>query len=171
MAAVIEAIMLTVFPALMAFAAASDLVTMTISNRVSMLLIVAFVCLAVGLGLPLVAIGWHVAMALVVLTAAFGMFAAGWIGGGDAKLAAATALWVGPAVLLEYLLVASFFGGVLTLFILTMRMRLLPAFALSWAWLFRLHHAESGIPYGIALAASGLLVYPSTPLWRAAFAG
>ena len=38
---------LLLFPALMAFAAASDLFTMTISNRVSLALIAGFLCLAV----------------------------------------------------------------------------------------------------------------------------
>jgi len=29
----------------------------------------------------------------------------------------------------------------------------------------RLHDDKSGIPYGIALAAAGLIVYPSTRIW------
>src|SRR5208282_2811624 len=37
-----------------------------------------------------------------------------WIGGGDAKLAAATVLWLGFAHLADYLVYASLFGGALT---------------------------------------------------------
>ena len=50
----------------------------------------------------------------MVLAVTFVFFALGWIGGGDAKLAAATALWLGFDHLLKYLLYASLFGGVLT---------------------------------------------------------
>ncbi len=160
---------LVAFPAFMAFAAASDLVTMTISNRVSLALVASFIVLALALGLPLAAIGWHFGIALVVLAVTFGLFAAGWIGGGDAKLAAATALWIGPGVIMEYLLIASVFGGLLTLAILEVRRRPMPMFAVAWPWFTKLHNEKSGVPYGIALAASGLIVYPSTQIWQVAF--
>src|SRR5258705_11959758 len=88
-----DAITLLLFPALMAFAASSDLITMTISNRISLLLIAGFFVLAVMTGMPLTEIGMHVGAAAAVLVVAFVFFARGWIGGGDAKLAAATAVW------------------------------------------------------------------------------
>ncbi len=77
------------FPALIAFAAASDLLTMTISNRISAALVGGFVVLAFATGMPLPEIGRHAVAAMIVLPAAFAFFACGWIGGGDAKLAAA----------------------------------------------------------------------------------
>ncbi len=43
----------------------------------------------------------------------------------------------------------------------------LPAFAVSWTWLDRLHDRRSGVPYGIALAAAGVMVDPNSPLWHA----
>ena len=58
---------LTLFPALMAFAAASDIATMTISNRVSLALVAGFFVVALAAGLPLSVIGWHVAAAALVL--------------------------------------------------------------------------------------------------------
>src|ERR1044071_2653501 len=90
-----DAIRLLVFPAMMAFAASSDLLTMTISNRVSLILAGSFFVLAAMSGMPLAAIGAHLGAAAIVLVVAFVFFARGWIGGGDAKLAAATALWLG----------------------------------------------------------------------------
>ena len=48
----------------------------------------------------------------------FAMFALGWIGGGDAKLAAAIALWLGWGALLDYSLSAAIYGGALTIVIL-----------------------------------------------------
>ena len=35
-------------------------------------------------------------------------------------------------------------------------------------WLARLHKKDNGVPYGIALAAAGLLLYPETAIWLAA---
>jgi prepilin peptidase CpaA len=158
---------LLLFPAVMAYAAFSDLFTMTIPNRVSLLLIAAFVALALLTGMPLKTFGLHVGAGLVVLAVTFTMFALGWIGGGDAKLAAAIGLWCGFGVLLDYLLIASVLGGLLTLVILYWRTSNLPGFAVKVMWIFRLHHHKTGIPYGIALAAAGLIVYPETEIWRA----
>ncbi|HEX5847002.1 MAG TPA: prepilin peptidase, partial [Rhodoplanes sp.] len=105
---------LMVFPALMAFAASSDLLTMTISNRVSILLVIGFVCLAFATGMPLDAVLAHLGAGALVLVVGFAFFSRGWIGGGDAKLAAATALWLGWSDLYDFLLCASLLGGWLT---------------------------------------------------------
>jgi prepilin peptidase CpaA len=157
-----DAIKLFMFPTLMAFAASSDLFTMTISNRLSLALAGGFVLLAVVTGMSLAAIGLHLAAALVVLAVAFGCFSQGWIGGGDAKLAAATALWFGFDHLLDYLIYASLFGGILTLVLIQFRRLPLPAFMERQPWIMRLHEAGGGVPYGIALAAAALMVYPKT---------
>jgi prepilin peptidase CpaA len=160
--------LLVAFPAAMAFAAASDLVSMTISNWLSLFLIAMFGLCAVLLGLSWNEIGWHLAAGGLVLVVCFGLFAAGWIGGGDAKLAAATALWFGFGQLLPYLLCAAMFGGILTLLILRLRSFPLPVMAENWPWARRLHAANEGVPYGIALALSALVILPETSLWRAA---
>src|SRR5665213_3123549 len=104
----------------------------------------------------------HVAAGMVVLTVAFICFTMGWVGGGDAKVAAAAALWFGFAHLMNYLLYASLFGGALTLLLLQFRQWPLPYQLAGQAWLTRLHAKESGIPYGIALAIGALMVYPET---------
>src|ERR1700744_4454657 len=95
---------LMLFPALMAFAAASDLFTMTISNRVSMALIAGFLMLAPLSGMGATDILMHVGAGATVLVVAFGCFAMGWVGCVDAKLAAGAALWFGFAHLMDYLL-------------------------------------------------------------------
>src|SRR3984957_3232621 len=98
---------LMLFPALMAFAAASDLFTMTISNRVSLALAAGFLVLALMSGMGFYDILSHVGAGAAVLVVAFGCFAMGWVGGGDAKVASAAALWFGFAHLLNYLVYAS----------------------------------------------------------------
>jgi prepilin peptidase CpaA len=158
----LETLILGLFPAAMIFAAASDLVTMTISNRLSIALFLAFFAVAALIGMPLPDMGRHMIASAVVLVFAFGFFARGWIGGGDAKLATATALWLGFSHLMDYLLVAAIIGGALTLLILQARKWPLPHVLARQPWIARLHAVETGIPYGIALAAAGLIVYPDT---------
>jgi prepilin peptidase CpaA len=157
-----DLIRLLLFPALMAFAASSDLFTMTISNRLSLALAAGFVLLAVVTGMSLPAVGLHLAAGALVLVIAFGFFSQGWIGGGDAKLAAATALWFGFDHLLDYVTYASLFGGVLTLMLIQFRKLPLPAVLARQKWILRLHETGGGVPYGIALAAAALIVYPKT---------
>jgi prepilin peptidase CpaA len=158
----LDIVRLLLFPALMAFAAVSDLFTMTISNRVSLLLLAGFVLLAAFSGMSLHAVSMHVAAGLTVLAVAFVCFAFGWVGGGDAKLAAVTALWFGFDYLMVYLAYAGLAGGILTVLLLFFRRWPLPASLLSQEWLQRLHDRKSGVPYGIALAIGALMIYPET---------
>ena len=99
-----------IFPMVMAYAAVSDLLSMTIPNRLSLLGIAAFVIAAPLAGLSLGDIGLHLAAGAAVLVGSFALFALGWIGGGDAKLAAATTFWLGFGVTLPYLIEASLIG-------------------------------------------------------------
>jgi len=157
-----DAIRLLLFPALMAFAASSDLFTMTISNRLSLALTGGFFLLTIVIGMSFSAIGMHLAAGALVLAFAFVFFSLGWVGGGDAKLAAATALWFGFDFLLDYLIYASLFGGILTLLLIQFRRLPLPGALARQPWILRLHETGGGIPYGIALAAAALAVYPKT---------
>ena len=157
-----DAVRLLLFPAAMAFAASSDLFSMTISNRVTLLLIAGFFALALATGMDPRDILSHVGAAVLVLAVTFAFFALGWIGGGDAKLAAATALWLGFDHLIAYLLYASIFGGLLTLLMIRFRLMPLPAALAEQDWVKRLHRLDGGVPYGIALAAAALLIYPDT---------
>ena len=153
---------LMLFPALMAFAAASDLLTMTISNRVFLALVAGFLVLAPLGGIGLHDFLMHLGAGATVLVVAFGFFAMGWIGGGDAKVAAGVALWFGFGHLLDYLVYASLFGGALTLLLLQFRPWPLPYPLAGQAWLLRLHDKKTGVPYGIAIALGALVIYPET---------
>lgn len=158
----IDATRLLLFPAVMAFAASSDLFTMTISNRVTLILAGGFVVLAASSGMSMDDMLSHAGAAAAVLAVSFVFFARGWIGGGDAKLAAATALWLGFDHLMAYLLYASIFGGVLTFALIRFRVMPLPQALADQDWVKRLHRLDGGVPYGIALAAAALLIYPDT---------
>jgi prepilin peptidase CpaA len=164
---IIDAARLLLFPAVMAVAASSDLLTMTISNRISIVLAVGFFALAAMSGTSLPDVLSHVGAAALVLAVTFVFFIRGWIGGGDAKLAAATALWFGFDYLLNYLVYASLLGGALTLLLLQFRTVPLPQLLAGQVWLQRLHEKDGGVPYGIALAVGALMVYPETPWMKA----
>lgn len=167
---VLQHLLFMLFPLLMIWAAASDLATMTIPNRISLALVASFVVLAPIAGLDLETFGLHWAAGTLVLIVSFAFFAFGWIGGGDAKFAAAIALWLGWTNLLPFVVFAALFGGALTLALLSFRAAVLPGFVVRHAWVRRLHDEKAGVPYGVALAAAALAVYPGT-MWAAIVVG
>ena len=162
--------LLTIFPAAVIFAAAWDLFSMTIPNRISLALVAGFFCLAPFSHLSLEDIGMHVLAGLLVLSITVAMFAFHFIGGGDAKLAAAVALWFGFSDLLTYAVTASMFGGVLSIAFLVFRQMPLPYAWAGAVWIKRLHAPRGGIPYGVALSAAALIVYHES-FWMRGFAG
>jgi prepilin peptidase CpaA len=159
---------LVFFPAVMALSASMDLLTFTIPNRICVSLALGYFVLATLLGVSAADILLNMSCALAILALAFVMFSLGWVGGGDAKLAAATAVWLGWSSILDYGLAAAICGGVLTLMLLSARMAPLPAALGRLAWVARLHDCKSGVPYGIALAMAGLMQYPGSGIWAAA---
>ena len=161
----LEAAILVIFPFCMVFAAISDLLSMTIANRVSLLLIGGFAVIAPLTGMDWSTYGTHFAVAVTVLAVTFFLFSIGQMGGGDAKLMTATALWFGfNPITLHYLLIAAILGGFLTLAILSLRASPVAVFAWRVDFLRRIADPQSGIPYGIALGCAGLLVFPESPL-------
>ncbi len=116
-----ENLALALFPALMAFAVFSDLLTLTIPNLISLLLISSYFVMSVWLHTPWQIIAAHASCGMLVLTIGFVLFEMRVIGGGDAKLASATALWLGLENLIEYALVFSLIGGGLAMFIFWLR--------------------------------------------------
>jgi prepilin peptidase CpaA len=152
-----------VFPGAMAFAGSMDLVSMTIPNKISIFLVAAFLVMAPFVGLTPAQLAGHLASGGAMLAIGIFMFSRGWIGGGDAKIFATVALWFGFDYLGDFALLSSIAGGVLTLTLLAFRRMPLPGIAQSQAWLVHLHHPRTGVPYGIAMAAAALMIYPSTP--------
>lgn len=158
----LELALLTVFPGAVAFAASMDLFTMTIPNRISLAMLAAFLVLAPFAGLGLWDMASHLGAGLLVLTVGILLFIPGWIGGGDAKLAAAVALWVGFENLIAYFFYVALAGGALALIFSSLREVPLPRLVIAESWAVRLHGKDGGIPYGIALGAAALAVYPQT---------
>jgi prepilin peptidase CpaA len=158
-------LMFWLFPAAMALAAALDLLTMKIPNRLSAALALGYFVAALLAHVPVHEMAMHVMCGAFMLLFTFVLFSLGWIGGGDAKLAAATALWLGWTPLADYGLSSAIAGGALTVLILMARRIPLPPILASQTWIARLHDAKTGIPYGIALALGGMAAFPETPFW------
>src|SRR3954469_7502118 len=133
-----------IFPILMAYAAASDLLSMRLPNWLTFAVAASFAALALLFGMPLETIGANYLCGLVVLAGGFALFAFGWIGGGDAKLAAGIAAWLGWDGVVEFLLIGAILGAALTLIILQLRRMPLPAMLHNEGWVVRLHDTKEG---------------------------
>ena len=158
------------FPLAVVYAGLMDLVTMKIRNALVLALAIGWAVLAPLAGFSPAELGWSIGVAALVFALTFAFFAFGWIGGGDAKRAAATALWFQPEQALLYFIYASFLGGLLTLLILMFRTQPLPAVLYRVPWINQLHEAKAGVPYGAAMAPAALIVFPETAwLAHAAF--
>lgn len=157
-----EQVLLLIFPAAMLLAAFFDIGTLKIPNWLTGTLALAFFPVALLLGLPLADMGAHVAAGLAVLLLGMAAFARNYMGGGDAKLMAAAALWIDWQHLLAFALIAALAGGALAIAISLFRRLPLPGVLVRQAWLMRLHDRDEGIPYAVALAAAALAVFPQT---------
>ena len=157
----LHGLLLIVFPLIVAYAAITDFMTMTIANRLSIALVAGFAVFAPLVGLSLIQVGWSLLGAALVFGVGFGCFAMGWIGGGDVKFATAVALWLGWDHLLEYAVLFSLYGGLLTLVVLSVYKLIEPIPLLQVGFLSRFGEHRR-VPYGIALSVAALQIYPAT---------
>jgi len=167
----LQAALLTLFPALVIIAALTDATSFIIPNRISLLLLAAYVPASLLLGRPMADMGIDLAVGVAALIAGMAMFAAGWIGGGDAKMFAACALWLGLRGAPSFLMVTAMAGGGLAVLLLNARSASFQTyFAGAPQWLARLVTPGGDVPYGIAIAAGALAAFPQSGL-VAAFHG
>ncbi|MBT1158363.1 prepilin peptidase [Aminobacter anthyllidis] len=161
----LEALIFVVFPFCMVFSAVSDTLSMTIANRVPLLLLGVFLVVAPLTGMAWTDIGIHLAAGVLLLAVTFALFAFGGMGGGDAKLIAATGVWMGFGMpLMQYLLTSAVLGGLLTLAILYFRSSALSHITGQNMFLRNFSKDADGVPYGIALGLGGLVTFPASPL-------
>lgn len=146
----------------MVYAGIVDLTTMRIRNGLVLALLAAYVALVPLAGFTLEEIAWSAAIAAGLLVVSLVFFARGWMGGGDAKLLAVTALWLGFDHTPAFLVYTALFGGALTLAILQLRLVVLPAFLGNRPWIAQLQSDKAGIPYGVAITIAALVVFPQT---------
>jgi len=160
-------IILIIFAIGMLTAAIKDALTMTIPNWASV-----FVLMGFFLVIPFVWQGWsvfglHMLTGLGMFVFGFVLFAMGWLGGGDAKLMAATSFWWMPQDLFLYVFYTTAAGGSLAILIMFGR-QFIPAKVLTTEWIHRLIKDEKHMPYGLALAFGALVTLPQSTIFKAA---
>ena len=156
-----QSLLSAIFPALVIVAALKDATSFTIPNWISLALVAAFAPVALACGVALSTIGLAFGVGAVALLAGMAMFAFGWIGGGDAKLLAASALWLGWPAVLPFIVITALCGGALALALLGLRsMWLRPLTVRGPAWVERLATPGAAAPYGVAICAGALATFP-----------
>lgn len=157
-----------ILPICLVLASLTDFLEMKIPNRIPALLAASFVVILPFSGLNLVEVGWHLAAALMVFAVCFMLFAFNVMGGGDAKILTAAALWFGfNTSLLEFLVFTGYLGGVLTIAVIMLRANWDKLATVGMKLPQTLMVAKK-IPYAIAIGAAGLISHPSSPLVVAA---
>ena len=166
-----ELLLLSIFPAGMVIAAITDIYDFKIPNWVSVCVFLGYAPAALALGAPLSLIGESYLLGGAVLVVGFILFAVKFFGGGDAKLLAAAAPWVGISAFAPFLMGMALTGGVLAMFLIAFRATpVMPIYAHA-PFLIRMHQNKHELPYAVAIAGGGLTCFASTPLFQLAFAG
>lgn len=161
---------LILFAGLVVVAGLKDVTSYTIPNWISLALIAAFPVAALAAGVGWSAVGLCLAFGLGALVVGMAMFAFGWVGGGDAKLLAACALWLGWPAGVAFLLSTALAGGALTLGLMTLRSGWLdPVIVGGPAWVRRLGDKKGDIPYGVAIAVGALSALPQSAIGLSLF--
>jgi len=157
------ALAIYIFP--LVLAGVSDFRTLRIPNYLTAALAAAFPLAALAAGQH---VDWlsHIEAGLLVFAGGAVLFAAGFMGGGDVKLLAATALWAGLGQVMPLLAMVAIVGGGFALAMLALRHPLAQT-----AMLASLHRIpnfaqkQMPIPYGIPIAIAGLLMAPLLPVF------
>jgi prepilin peptidase CpaA len=146
---------MALFFGLLTVAVLTDVETLRIPNRLCLALVAIYP--AHLLASP-IRVDWPGALLLATAVFAAGLlsFAAGWVGGGDVKLMAATALWVGPGSFIDFLLITAIAGGIIAVLMLS-GIRFAAAQIADSAGLADIRDVILGrsIPYGVAIAVGG----------------
>lgn len=153
----IEIVIFAIFSACLAAAALCDFTGLKVPN----ILTAPFA--AVGLGMVVLQTP---DTAVITLCAALAVFLIGWalfalgvMGGGDGKLMAATAIWLGPYALLDFTVLIAFFGGVLAVVVLLLHRAERYQVLLGPVWMARLSAPRPPVPYALAIAPAGIVTF------------
>lgn len=159
-------ILVAAFPAVVIIAALRDATTMTIPNWLCLTGAALFLPAALVAHLSLPGAGLSLACGVGFLIVGMVMFALRWIGGGDAKLLAVCALWMGWPQVMTFLFWTAISGGGLAVVLIGSRRIAALGPAFGPRWLNRLLQPDGDIPYGIAIAIGAMIAYPQSPVFQ-----
>jgi prepilin peptidase CpaA len=152
---------LGVFALLVVIASMEDIVSYTIPNWISLSLALGFAPAAFLSGAATAPILEALGLGVGLLAVGMLLFSLKWMGGGDAKLLAATSLWLGLPALAPFLVYTALAGGILAISLLALRSAWLrPLASTGPAWMERLATPGAAAPYGVAIAAGALAAFP-----------
>lgn len=164
-------LLLSVFPAALLIAAANDIYEFKIPNWISIILVAAYPAAGFAVGASPHVMIEGTLIGAAALTIGFALFAVKIVGGGDAKLFAATAPWLGFVGLGGFLFYTAMAGLFLAIAMGTFRkLPVLPVYAHA-PWLIKLHERKKDLPYAVAIAAGGLLSFSQTPYFQLVIGG
>jgi prepilin peptidase CpaA len=149
-----------IYPACLLWAAVSDLRTMTIPNRLSLILAVGFFPAALLYKPELGFIFDHLMVGLIGFCLGLAAFALRFMGGGDAKLIAATSLWFSFSGLLPLLVYIALMGGLLTILLILARFFFQVYVPSMPPFMQTLMKPKGDIPYGLGICAGAILAAP-----------
>ena len=162
---------LAIFPSALLVAAANDIYEFKIPNWLNLILILAYPIGGFLIGMPASMVFEGLLLGAVFLALGFSLFALKIIGGGDAKLIAATAPWIGLSMIGAFLFYTAIAGLFLVLTVIAFRkLPVLPIYAHA-NWLLEFHQRKKDVPYGVAIATGGLLCFQKIPYFQFIFAG
>jgi prepilin peptidase CpaA len=154
----VHLLIMALFLGLLAVAVLTDVEALRIPNRLCLAVVAIYPAHILASPIP---VDWPGALMLAAAVFVVGLasFAAGWVGGGDVKLMAATALWVGPASFSLFVLVTTVLGGVIAVLMLS-ELRFTVAQVAESAGCNEIRDIVLGraIPYGVAIAVGGWVV-------------
>lgn len=165
----VQAAIFVIFPLCVAMAAFCDFISMKIPNRVPVILAVSFFVIAPFSGMDLATFGWSVVAAMMVFAGCFALFALNVMGGGDAKILSAAALWYGFNIdLVAFLGFTGIYGGFLALIVLMIRANQNLLLVTPIPIPMHFFKDRAGIPYGVAIGAAAFSTFPETEIFALA---
>ena len=159
----IHSLIFAIYPVALITAAVWDARALRIPNRLTLILAMAFLPVAGLAGISMQMIALHIGAGVAAFALLAVLFAFRLLGGGDVKLFAATALWLGWANLAPFTLLVTIVGGVLSLVLLIGRKCVGPS-AEGDSWFKRRLNRAHNVPYGIAIAIGGLWLMGRLPV-------
>jgi prepilin peptidase CpaA len=165
----VDFLSITIFPVLMVIAGAGDALSMRIPNWLTLSIGMLFLPMAIATGMPWMDVGVHLLMGLAMFVVGFVIFALGLFGGGDAKLLAAAALWLGWPDLMPFLTMTAFAGGLLALCVGVWALISQNSEIKDGSLFKRFGGVKPNVPYGYAFAIGAILAFPES--WWMSVAG
>ncbi len=149
---------LVLFAAALVWGATSDLLWLRIPNWVVVTIAALYPIYVMSTAQP---VAWQGALVVagLVFAIGFALYSFRLLGGGDVKLLAAVALWAGPVQITAFMISTAIIGGLLAIVATTPLRLLLPYMAAATRVDVDMRQlVKLQIPYGVAIAAGGLIV-------------